>query len=364
MPLIEEIADVSDAASGAPPDPDENYAAFTERRLEKEWEEQLEIARAANAGVDEHDVDVRDLYGEQSVHNYPDVHADWGDARHARAAVARAARDAGAFPNAEASGWNTEYRAQLEHAMGVVRDSKEVMKNLKTIRRRKKDIDEGVEVGHLRGVSAEEANREWEASRADRRERERRRREAKAAAEAEAAAAAAAAAERDGTIAGLKKLPDFITRGRGVATSPLAEAHDQWLAALGDAPRRTAVDEEPDAEAEASRRDEPRESAPEATATTANDSATTAKVADVDSGDSSSEDEDAETSFLKHLSSLSPLKRAAASKTEEADFWNREVYGAEDPSVEEDMDAFEAEMARLCATEISAARNANATTED
>ena len=357
MPLIEEIADVSDAASGAPPDPDENYAAFTERRLEKEWEEQLEIARAANVGVDEHDVDVRDLYGEQSVHNYPDVHADWGDARHARAAAA--------FPNAEASGWNTEYRAQLEHAMGVVRDSKEVMKNLKTIRRRKKDIDEGVEVGHLRGVSAEEANREWEASRADRRERDRRRREAKAAAaaaaEAEAEAeAAAAAAERDGTIAGLKKLPDFITRGRGVATSPLAEAHDQWLEALGDAPRRNAVDAEPDAEA--SRRDEPRESAPEATATTANDSATTAKDAHADSGDSSSEDEDAETSFLKHLSSLSPLKRAAASKTEEADFWNREVYGAEDPSVEEDMDAFEAEMARLCATEISAARNA--TTED
>ena len=176
MPLIEEMADVSDGPSGAPPDPDENYAAFTERRLEKEWEEQLEMARAANVGVDEHDVDVRDLYGEQSVHNYPDVHADWGDARHARATVARAARDAGAFPNAEASGWNTEYRAQLEHAMGVVRDSKEVMKNLKTIRRRKKDIDEGVEVGHLRGKSAKEANREWEASRAERRERERRRR--------------------------------------------------------------------------------------------------------------------------------------------------------------------------------------------
>ena len=111
MPLIEEMADVSDGPSGAPPDPDENYAAFTERRLEKEWEEQLEMARAANVGVDEHDVDVRDLYGEQSVHNYPDVHADWGDARHARATVARAARDAGAFPNAEASGWNTEYRA-------------------------------------------------------------------------------------------------------------------------------------------------------------------------------------------------------------------------------------------------------------
>ena len=84
MPLIEEMADVSDGPSGAPPDPDENYAAFTERRLEKEWEEQLEMARAANVGVDEHDVDVRDLYGEQSVHIYPDVHADWGDARHRR----------------------------------------------------------------------------------------------------------------------------------------------------------------------------------------------------------------------------------------------------------------------------------------
>ena len=79
MPLTEEMADVSDGPSGAP-DPDGNYVA-TERRLEKEWEEQLEMARAANVGVDEHDVDVRDLYGEQSVHNYPDVHADWGDAR-------------------------------------------------------------------------------------------------------------------------------------------------------------------------------------------------------------------------------------------------------------------------------------------
>ena len=230
MPLIEEMADVSDGPSGAPPDPDENYAAFTERRLEKEWEEQLEMARAANVGVDEHDVDVRDLYGEQSVHNYPDVHADWGDARHARATVARAARDAGAFPNAEASGWNTEYRAQLEHAMGVVRDSKEVMKNLKTIRRRKKDIDEGVEVGHLRGKSAKEANREWEASRAERRERERRRRARAATAEAEAAA------EREGPIAGLKS---FRISSPADAARPLAARRGARPVARG-ARRRAA----------------------------------------------------------------------------------------------------------------------------
>ena len=79
MPLIEELADASA--------PGEEHApsALTplERRVEKEWEDQLALAKEQEAGADVSDVPVRDLYGEQSVHNYPDVHNDWGDGAHA-----------------------------------------------------------------------------------------------------------------------------------------------------------------------------------------------------------------------------------------------------------------------------------------
>ena len=73
------------------------------------------------------------LHGEQSIHNYPDMHREWGDDAHVglRAAAARSARAAGAFPNHETSGWNSEYRAQLEDAMAVMADSRDVMKNLR-----------------------------------------------------------------------------------------------------------------------------------------------------------------------------------------------------------------------------------------
>ena len=89
MPLIEELADVSA--------PGEEHApsALTplERRVEKEWEDQLALAKEQEAGADVSDVPVRDLYGEQSVHNYPDVHNDWGDGAHAPL-------------TADATGWN------------------------------------------------------------------------------------------------------------------------------------------------------------------------------------------------------------------------------------------------------------------
>ena len=211
MPLIEEMADVSDGPSGAPRPRRElrrlHRASSGEgvggaARDGARGERRRGRARRRRSGP------VRRAERAQ----LPRRPRGLGRRASARATVARAARDAGAFPNAEASGWNTEYRAQLEHAMGVVRDSKEVMKNLKTIRRRKKDIDEGVEVGHLRGKSAKEANRSGRrASGTPRTRTTRREAKAKATAEAEAAA------EREGPIAGLKKLPDFITRGRGAA---------------------------------------------------------------------------------------------------------------------------------------------------
>ena len=156
---------VSDAAGASGDAPDAGYA----RRIAQEWRDQLASAREANAGLDEHDVDARELYGEQAVHNFPDVHEDWGDAKVMAARAARMRAMAEMSPDSEAlsasaeqSGWNTAYRAGLENALDAVRDSKKMMRNLRTIRQRQKDMDEGVEIGHLKGKTAKEANAEWE----------------------------------------------------------------------------------------------------------------------------------------------------------------------------------------------------------
>ena len=143
MPMIEEIMDEPQRppppmVEGVP-DPDDLYRERTEGRIKKEWENQLGAAREANEDVDQDDVDVHDLYGEQSLHNYPDLHADWGDDAGVRAAAARAARESGVFPNHLSSGWNSEYRQQLEDAMAMVADSRDVMKNLKKMRVRRDD---------------------------------------------------------------------------------------------------------------------------------------------------------------------------------------------------------------------------------
>jgi hypothetical protein len=122
MPMIEEIVD-EPARAPAPlvsgcPDPEELYREKTQGRIDREWEDQLARAKEANGDVDQNDVDDRALYGEQSEHNYPDMHADWGDADAGlKAAAARSARAAGIFTNHMSSGWNSEYRQQLEDAM-------------------------------------------------------------------------------------------------------------------------------------------------------------------------------------------------------------------------------------------------------
>ena len=383
MPLIEELADASA--------PGEEHApsALTplERRVEKEWEDQLALAKEQEAGADVSDVPVRDLYGEQSVHNYPDVHNDWGDGAHAPL-------------SADATGWNTAYRAQLEHAMAIVRDSNDALRGLKKVREVRRDIDEGVELGEARGRTAEEALAEFELDRAEAAARVARRRRASLEAEA---------AEREASLSrveGLRELPDFITArakelrerreaiearggrpfgeeltgagrvegadaspavdearlGRSKSTneadasSPLADAHREWLAALGEA--RGAPTEK--AETIGETHDEGGER--EGTDAGEAGGGPRAGTADASFAESlPTGDDSPETSFFENLTHMSPLKRAAAGRTEEADFWNRDVYGAEDGlEVDDELEAFEAEMAKLCAAEVADARRESA----
>ena len=370
---------VSDAAGASGDAPDPGYA----RRIDKEWRDQLASAHAANAGLDEHDVDARELYGEQAVHNFPDVHEDWGDAKVMAARAARMRAMADMSPDSEAlsasaeqSGWNTAYRAGLENALDAVRDSKNMMRNLKTIRQRQKDMDEGMEIGHLKGKTAKEANAEWEKQRLEARDAERRRRVA--AAELAAANAAESTASKNG-VAGLPLLPDFLKRssldadgeGAEAAARALAAKHGEWIRTLDgeggmeakdmeakerqSKERRTSsasADSDEDASvptkplgAKPASRDD--ESAESLTADHREESLT----------ESLTNEEDTESSFFENLTSLSPLRRASRAKTDrDEDFWNREMWGGDDFDADGEIESAEAEMAKLCAAEISGAR--------
>ena len=64
-----------------------------------------------------------------------------------------------------------------------------------------------------------------------------------------------------------------------------------------------------------------------------------------------------DTSFFENLTSLSPLRRAARAKTDrDEDFWNKEMWGGDDFDADGEVESAEAEIARLCALEISSAR--------
>ena len=375
---------VSDAAGASVDAPDAGYA----RRIDKEWRDQLASAREANAGLDEHDVDARELYGEQAVHNFPDVHEDWGDAKVMAARAARMRAMAEMSPDSEAlsasaeqSGWNTAYRAGLENALDAVRDSKKMMRNLKTIRQRQKDMDEGVEIGHLKGKTAKEANAEWEKQRLEARDAERRRRVA--AAERGSAAASARATESKNSlgVAGLPSLPDFLKKssldadgeGAEAAARALAAKHGEWIRTL-DGDGGIGADMEA----------KERQSRARTSSASADSSASVptkplrAKLASDESAESRTEhrdaggtdthasesltesvanEEDTETSFFENLTSLSPLRRAARAKTDrDEDFWNREMWGGDDFDADGEIESAEAEMAKLCAAEISGAR--------
>ena len=371
----------SDAAGASGDAPDAGYA----RRIDKEWRDQLASAQAANAGLDEHDVDARELYGEQAVHNFPDVHEDWGDAKVMAARAARMRAMAEMSPDSEAlsasaeqSGWNTAYRAGLENALDAVRDSKKMMRNLKTIRQRQKDMDEGMEIGHLKGKTAKEANAEWEKQRLEARDAERRRRVAAA----ELAAANARATESKKSVAGLPSLPDFLKRssldadgeGAEAAARALAAKHGEWIRTLDGEGGMEAKDMEAKERQSKERRTSSASADSDADASGTPTKPLGAKLRSAASRDESAEslsadhrkeslteslsnEEDTESSFFENLTSLSPLRRASRAKTDrDEDFWNREMWGGDDFDADGEIESAEAEMAKLCAAEISGAR--------
>ena len=264
--------------------------------------------------------------------------------------------------SAEQSGWNTAYRAGLENALDAVRDSKKMMRNLRTIRQRQKDMDEGVEIGHLKGKTAKEANAEWEKQRLEARDAERRRRVA--AAERGSAAANARATETKNGVAGLPSLPDFLKKssldadgeGAEAAARALAAKHGEWIRTLdGDG----GIKKNADMEAKERRSRTLSASAPasDESAETRTDHRDDSTSSESLTNESLPNEEDTETSFFENLTSLSPLRRAARAKTDrDEDFWNREMWGGDDFDADGEIESAEAEMAKLCAAEISGAR--------
>ncbi len=339
------------------------------QRIDKEWRDQLASARDANAGLDENDVDARELYGEQAVHNFPDVHEDWGDAKAKAARAARMRAVAEMSPDGkeglERTGWNTAYRAGLESALDAVRDSKTMMANLRQIRSRQKDIDDGVEIGHLKGKTAKEANAEWEKQRLEARDAERRRRAA-AATLAAAQKAGAESSSDAGERFGLPSLPDFLKRssldvgddsGAEAAARALAEKHGEWIRTLDEGNPMAKEETRRDAEAEAEAANEKKQTNASVVPGPSPDEPRAA--AELDPADASfvSSDLPEDTSFFENLTSLSPLRRAARAKTDrDEDFWNKEMWGGDDFDADGEVESAEAEMARLCALEISNAR--------
>jgi hypothetical protein len=337
------------------------------QRIDKEWRDQLASARDANAGLDENDVDARELYGEQAVHNFPDVHDDWGDAKARAARAARMRAVAEMSPDGkeglERTGWNTAYRAGLESALDAVRDSKTMMANLRQIRSRQKDIDDGVEIGHLKGKTAKEANAEWEKQRLEARDAERRRRAAAATLAAKTKAGAESSSDA-GERFGLPSLPDFLKRssldvgddsGAVAAARALAEKHGEWIRTLDEGNPMAKEETRRDAEAEAAN-EKKQTNASVVPGPSPDEPRAAAELATADASFVSS-DLPEDTSFFENLTSLSPLRRAARAKTDrDEDFWNKEMWGGDDFDADGEVESAEAEMARLCALEISSAR--------
>ena len=337
MPLIEEVvhhsaalepldgddAELHEDASSSKVNLDAAVAEIEAREAEHGWQTLVEGTDGDRPAVDE-DGNVLSVFGEQSLHNYPDIHADWGDVRHGPLAARRPTQAGTANPyDANAGGWNTEYRAQLEHAMDMVRDSREVMKNLRELRRKKKEEDEeGVHHTYVKGQTAKEASEQWERERAERVERDKSKRLAKM--EADARAAARAAEEKAGEIVGVKPLPEWIVKaGKKDGSSAefdLAAAHREWIEALGarDSPTRTRTGRSAmnrDADEDARCDEEATE--PPATPPSEKEKAES-KTMKAESARSEFEVDDSnEGDFFRELSSLSPHRRAQSSRTEE-----------------------------------------------
>jgi hypothetical protein len=172
--------------------------------------------------------------------------------------------------------------------------------------------------------------------------------------EAEAAAEARALEVKAGEIAGVKPLPEWVVKGAkksakekdGGSEFDLAAAHREWIEALGarDSPTRTRTRSVTnDADESGSDRGDEHVTEPPATPPSG-------KTKAKESNEVDKEVEDAEGAFFRELSSLSPYRRAQASRTEERDFWNEDVYGGDE---NDDLAAFEQQMSQLCASEIS-----------
>ena len=370
MPLIEEVvhhsaalepldgddAELHEDASSSKVNLDAAVAEIEAREAEHGWQTLVEGTDGDRPAGDE-DGNVLSVFGEQSLHNYPDIHADWGDVRHGPLAARRPTQAGTANPyDANAGGWNTEYRAQLEHAMDMVRDSREVMKNLRELRRKKKEEDEeGVHHTYVKGQTAKEASEQWERERAERVERDKSKRLAKM--EAEARAAARAAEEKAGEIVGFKPLPEWIVKaGKKDGSSAefdLAAAHREWIEALGarDSPTRTRTGRSAmnrDADEDTRCGEEVTE--PPATPPSEKEKAESKTVKAETARSEFEVDESNEGDFFRQLSSLSPHRRAQSSRTEERDFWNEDVYGGD---VNDELAQFERQMSEMCNLEIS-----------
>jgi hypothetical protein len=173
--------------------------------------------------------------------------------------------------------------------------------------------------------------------------------------EAEAAAEARALEVKAGEIAGVKPLPEWVVKGAKKSAKEkdgdgsefdLAAAHREWIEALGarDSPTRTRTRSVTnDADESGSDRGDEHVTEPPATPPSG-------KTKAKESNEVDKEVEDAEGAFFRELSSLSPYRRAQASRTEERDFWNEDVYGGDE---NDDLAAFEQQMSQLCASEIS-----------
>ena len=372
MPLIEEIvhhpaATESSGGDDAEPPPLTESSSGLNLNAAVQEIEAHDAEHGWQTLVEDHDGDaipavdedgnVLSVFGEQSMHNYPDIHSEWGDVRHGPLAARRPKKKDGTEANpydAHAGGWNTEYRAQLEHAMDMVKDSRQVMKNIRELRRKQKEEEEeGVQNTYVKGQTAKEASEQWERERAERAERMKSK--ALAVIEAEAAAEARALEVKAGEIAGVKPLPEWVVKGAKKSAKEkdgdgsefdLAAAHREWIEALGarDSPTRTRTRSVTnDADESGSDRGDEHVTEPPATPPSG-------KTKAKESNEVDKEVEDAEGAFFRELSSLSPYRRAQASRTEERDFWNEDVYGGDE---NDDLAAFEQQMSQLCASEIS-----------
>ena len=334
------------------------------------------------AGRDDSDLDGATIFGEQSTHNYPDVHRDWGDATVCSPGPASGGGGHGgrgraaACEDARAGAWNSEYRAQLEAALAMVQDSKDVMSGLKKLRTtREKARREGeVEMDEKKGQTALEAERDWVETREE--ELARLTRTKRSAIEEEKRAIKNAEKER---LVGA--LPEFIARrnaerGGGMdavdgsvgedAMRELIAGHKEWLSSLGAEERELA------AAREKFRAKAAKDAAAAAAAAAEEDSISRdapgtppwkrEEVGGADPGaesgaesgadDLDDEDDELERSFGHAI----PSSKTPPKLSRDVDFWSRDVYGADD--VDGELDAFEKQMAEMCALDIENARRA------